>query len=611
VANLLDHLNDASVLAVQGFGRDWPRPLFSQSFIPDTWQAILESPEGWRKFYAAGADPRPTDDARLTLVRARPIVIPFEVRDLASADDHDIHAAGEVLVRWPTRDDDLAALSARLRRGETHATAGANKGAPPPRAATPGASPLPVLRSSELAAHLAPALRTALRSFARRFTAETLLQSDCRNDVAAALREAMPELALEWGLVLERVNKLELRSRAYAARIAHDRDAADRRARLQTRQMLDAAALAATQQRIAGVQELLARLQAGTDGKSWRELLPALDPAERTRILRNLWRIAPAGAPARSLAAVGGRLAIWMDLANPDRVVRRIEVPATLGALRSIWIDDTDGRAYLGATTGVWEVAPDGRLTAYPAAPPMQPGHRFNAVRAAGGRIIATHPQLGVWAWSRSAPEAGVALFEPSNGRPRSIRALTFAGERLICALDDQLVEIAPGEATGSAGVSPLGPAAGSTIHALAAADREVFASCGDGAIRRLALDAPGAGWGVIEQLEQPPAGLALRTFGDLTELLIPTARRGVLAIYPHDDVRSTALPAPAGLAGNPAALNRAAAGPDALAALSPDLGRVYILTHAQADESPREVLLARLIGAAIEDVCLSTAPLH
>lgn len=604
--DVLTQLADPNLLALQIRGEQWPRSYFATTLIPDAWMALLESSEGWRKLVPAGEDPRPDAEARLTLVRNRAIVVPLEARDLTTSGSEDLALDGELLVRWPARDDDLAALALHLR--------GSSPGAP----GSPSSTADSRLTSADFAKRLAPALHEALRDFARTHSAADLLNGDARETLAAFLRERLHRTWLEWGLALERINRLYCTSRVVTERTARERDAARRVEQIQSRQLVEQAALAATQQRVSGLRTTFDKLReaAGGDTRSWRELLPALDPAERARLLTSLWRLTPQHERTTAIAAVSATRCIVLDARDPERVLRRIDLPPDLGPLRSVIQAPPASGLFIGATRGLWRVKDDGTPpSAYPAPEPEAVRHRFNSMLlddsggsnerggtndvGAAARILSTNTQLGCCAWSLADPADFQWLFTPAT-ETRSVRGLCCAAERVFFVADNRVMQV-----TGDS-AAPTGPPAGSTIHSLAATEETLYATWGDGSIQRLSLDDPHA-WEVVERLSSPAASLALRTWGGVVELIVPDGRRGLVAIYPDERITVPVLHAPATFAGQPAPLQRAWAAPDTLVGLNQDLGRLYIRTLDQSDDTQREVLLSRLLSGAVEDVALVT----
>src|SRR5262245_55112054 len=117
--DVLQRLADPTIVAFSLPGGAWPRSLLSSTLIPDAWMGLVEKRDGRRWFVPAGEQPRLEDADTLILVRNRPITVPVELSGVESADGNHVDAHGEMLVRWPARDDDLAALNRALLASES------------------------------------------------------------------------------------------------------------------------------------------------------------------------------------------------------------------------------------------------------------------------------------------------------------------------------------------------------------------------------------------------------------------------------------------------------------------------------------------------------------
>lgn len=576
----LAQLSDEQLVALQLRGGQWPRSLFAPALIPDAWMGLLEHADGWRKFVPSGEDPRPSGDARLTLVRNRPIAVPVEVDDLRAGGGEDITLRGELLLRWQQRDDDLSALARQLATRTR-------------------------LNLQDLAALLREPLRSAASVFASARPVEALTGVDLREPLSQHLHEHLRAQAFEWGFAIERVTRCDAISRAAAERAAVQRDASRRIEHIRAGQLVEQAALAATQQKLAGLRSMLGELQstAQGDARVGRELLASLDPAERGRVLANLWRIVPSSCRTHAIVAVGGFNCVWLNPDDPQQVTRRLEVPDLLGPLRSVGCTVGCDAVLLGAAKGVWRVASDCTSKPAPLRAPDAAGavHRFNAVAGREQEVYGTHTQLGCWRWS--AEGVAAPLLQSSIGMPQSVRALVLCDDSIWFAADDRVLCAEKGQGP----PRQIGNPIGSTIHSLAVGATDLFAGCGDASVRRCAIDGS-TDWEIIARGDGPVASLALRSWGDLDELLFPAGHRGVLALYWREQVTVAQLEPPAGLGGRVAPIDRVWAAADLLAALNSDLGRLYVRTASTPDGVIREVLLARLLGRPVEDVCLQTA---
>lgn len=609
--DVLKRLADPTVVAVAVRGPDWPRPLLSDVPIPDAWMGLVESPDGRRRFVPAGQDPRPEREDRLTLVRNRAVSVPLVVKAVAASCGSEVDAECELLIRWDAREVDLAALREAL---------------------LPSGS----LSLSRLASAVVDGGgRVALTKFVSGRTAESLLRDDLRDELRDALSDALQRFCFECGCRVERVARLICRSESYQRRQAAAREAAQRVEQIRAREAVEAAAREAALRRLDEMSALLEKLKAASPGDSsmrWHELLPALTPAERGRLLENLWRITPNRVVARGLVVAAGDECAWLDPADPDRIVRRRVLPGELGGVRSVQYCPRRDWLLVGAAAGVWAVhASDGEVVGQFAVPGAgQPRTGFNAAAIVGDRVFATHSQLGCWSWplhgggeatqvfGRRADEPAGATSVPGalpslptvgrhsvehsmsspatprgGGAPRSVRAVTaLADGRAAFAADDR-VYVSDG------GVPVEIGRYGDVVHALAADGDDVYIGTESGRVLRVSLGQPEDTW-VPFRRSGPVESIVVRRWNDLVELVVPAGPLGICAVYEQEGVVSplmeSALP-----------IRRAWACDDLVVGLSERRDRLVVLAAGHPARGGVDVPIARLLASSVQDVCIVT----
>ena len=551
----------------------WPRGLLSQTLIPDAWIGLVEARDGRRRLAPAGEDPRPERDERVTLVRNRPLVVPLEVADCVAAGGNDVRCAADLLLRWQARDDDLAALGrALLAEG--------------------------ALTLDRLAQQVADAgAARAVQQFVRGRPADELTRGDQRESLCQALREALQRFLFESGATLERVATLRFESESLRLAEARERDSQRRIAQIQSRELVEHAALAATHKRLSGLGEVLAKLRAAAQGDAnarWHDLLPALSPAERGRLLENLWRITPDARVADAIVAVCGGECLWID-AGGGEVTRRAAPPTDLGGLRSVGHAPEVGWLLVGAATGVWALdaasgAVVGRFSAMDARP-VSTG--FNAAVVAGGRVYATHSQLGCWSWAADDAEDVLPLFQPADGGAGSVRAATVAGDgAVLFAVEAAIWHCDP--RSGEATEISRGDA---RISAMTALDTTLYVACEDGRLSRLDLNEPPV-LHTAHQASTAAESIVARRWNDLIELVVPAGAQGVVGVYADAGVVAPLLQCAV-------PLRRAWAADNVVVALTDARDKLIVANGERAERAGVEVALARLTGRSIQDACL------
>jgi len=131
----------------------------------------------------------------------------------------------------------------------------------------------------------------------------------------------------------------------------------------------------------------------------------------------------------RVLCVVGKRVLAYDPSTNLNPEVAK-EVYETadagLGYLRSVRQQQLDGQSVIlmGAQRGIYTLR-NQRLTPYPFPTPPQGKGGANSVSCVGGRIYATHSELGVVEWDFDKPDAGRSVFEWCTDGNSSTRGVT------------------------------------------------------------------------------------------------------------------------------------------------------------------------------------------
>ena len=572
--SVLHRLSDTTLVALCVDGDAWPRSLMSATLIPDKWMGLVERRDGRRWFVPAGEDPKPQRGDKLLLVRNRPITVPLQIAETRAADKHEVSVACEILVRWHAREDELAAL----------------------RRALPESGELTL---DGLAQWVATSDgEAALRQFVRQHPAAKLVHEDVRDALLDLLREALKRLLFTAGMTLERVATCRCSSTSLAREETLRRETAARVERIKSREMVEEAALAATRRRLDDLGGLLDKLKtaaAGDEQMQWHELLPSLSPAERGRLLENLWRVTPDQHTVAAVVVVAGRECVWLDPADPQCVVRRQTLGEDLGGLRSVTFSPERGWLLVGAALGVWALdAGDGEVCGrFEALGAEQSRTGFNAAAIAGDKLFATHSQLGAWCWPLDAPEQAEARLTPIGGVPRAIRAATATGDGRVLVSADDRVHILTADGDGD----EILPAAPGMIQCLAVEGQTIYAGTTNGELAALDVDRPD-GWTVVHRATAAFESIHPRRWSDLLELVIPAGSAGVRGVYSREGVVAR-------LMDTRVAVRRAWACDDLLVALNDYRDRLIVMRPDAPEQTGSEIPVGRMLGHSVQDVCL------
>ncbi|MFH1746753.1 MAG: hypothetical protein ABIG44_06875 [Planctomycetota bacterium] len=570
---IIERLADAAMVAVRVAGDAWPRALVSATPIPEQWLGLLERSDGGRRLVPSGEDPRPQRSDRLLLVRRGPVCIKLKIVDLRSTDGHDVSGTCQLSLNWQARDDDLAALGRAILHDNELTLDGLG------------------------AALAAGGARAELEQFIHERTASVLVHDDLRAELLEYLRARMQRFLFSSGIELEGVVALELSSTSLAEQEATQRQAAAHVESIKARELVERATAQAASRRLEDMRGLLDKLKAATEDDStcqWHELLPTLSPAERGRLLENLWRVTPDRQAAVAIVVVAGHECVWLDPAEPTRIIQRKALTGDLGGLRSVSCDPTGTRLLIGAARGVWLVdAKDGEVLGSYEVPGIEyPRTGFNACVLADQHLIATHSQLGAWRWRLDDPTQAEALLQPDGGIPSAIRAATVTVDgRVLFAADEVVHVISPDDQR-----STLPPAPGK-IRCLATEGGMVYVGTAEGCLAGCELDGTGQ-WRVLHQAPAAFESVYPRRWSDLLELVIPAGAAGVCGLYAQESVVASLMK-------TRVPVRRAWACDDLLVALTDHRDRLIVMKSDAARQEATEVKVRRLLGHSVQDACI------
>ena len=569
-------LADPQLVAVCLDGEAWPHGLLSASRLPTGWLGLHVRPDGTRRLVAPGEEPDCGRGDKLVLVRDGPVQVNIGVQDVTCADQYAANGACELVLRWPARADDLAALRATLL-----------------------GTPLTRDRLEQVVA--AGGALTGLHRFIREHPARALLEEDLRGELHDALRAALQKFLFDTGAELTGLAAVAFSSESYQNQARRRQQAQVRIEQIRTREMVEAAAIAATRRQLDDLRGLLDKLRdvAGPeDTDRWHALLPALSPAQRGRLLENLWRITPDRHIARAIVVAAGEECLWLDPAEPEHVARRTTLPHDLGGLRSVTFLRSRNWLLAGAARGVWALDGDtGKIVARFSVPDTPaPRTGFNAATSVGGRLVATSSQLGCWSWALDDPTDARAILEPIDGIPRRIRAAVATDDgRALLAADDCVHVWDP--RTDTLGVLR---SADATIASMNVLDDWLFVGTTSGRLYRLSLAQPGDWW-LIHQTTDAIETVQARRWNDLVEVVVPAGPRGVCGVFCEENVVTTLLE-------SPTPIRRAWACDDVVLGLNHLRDRLVVMNANVPRRAGRVARIARLTGHTIQDACLVVA---
>jgi hypothetical protein len=218
------------------------------------------------------------------------------------------------------------------------------------------------------------------------------------------------------------------------------------------RQQQEAAQRARTEERAAGRLDHLRRatellkqfdfIRAAAPSISAGQVLERIAPADRGALLEAI--LAGNAASARALYAVAGTALVRIDPASDPIQMVLIELPTTLGPLRSAQPVNLDGepRLLVGARGGVLLVDPrEPKAAVAYAEPELNSSLGFNraVLLPESNSIVATHGEAGLVRWERGNPAAPASRIRASelapqgSGPVRNVHALDSGA--LLCSV--------------------------------------------------------------------------------------------------------------------------------------------------------------------------------
>lgn len=383
--------------------------------LPAEVACCLRDASGLGRWITTGRLERGTAE-ELWFVRLLPMGLLFSFSGLSTKSGHLADVGLQVRVRVDRRPGGLEAMSHRLGGRE-------------------------VTRS-----HLQESLRSAVRDtvqplFARHTMPELLSPA---GEWTRQLRQDLVAYAFALGLAVEGVEVLSLHSPGYEQELRErERNQLDTE-RLRHRQKLAAAVAEQRVGELSAVEGALAKLRelsAANPEIGMAQLLQQFSGEVRARLYSALLSETEPALAAQVLVLTGKNvLRFGQGEEEPEMIV----LPGDLGAFRSM-SPASDGWL-IGARRGVWQVDAafcPRQVCRVKSDIATQGG--FNGAVLSAGRLIATHSELGVLAWS--LPEGKETLLFPPDGE-RIHSPVAFSDGRVAWAVGTQIWIVERGQAT-------------------------------------------------------------------------------------------------------------------------------------------------------------------
>ena len=566
----------AAASAGAAFGR-WSRTLR----LPMDFAALVVREAGDRIVIAPGEELSGEGVSELMIVRMSPLELTFAPGGLTSQDEYlctaRVHCPAAVVAERGELDSFRKTI---LGSGRT-------------------------VRVTALTRHLEPAVVHALNALAERHQVEDLVDGKCRDEAERVIAEAVATPCFEAGLNLAGRIEVTFESEALRAVRAQQAAAAQRLDEQSAQEQVHAALAQARAQRLDELEAILKRLQtlaAGSPDAPLPQLLRAFGAAERAKLYAALFESVPVAAATQWLVVASGQELLFFAPGAFEAPARRLTLGDPIGPLRSIQIPaqpgslaDSAPRLFAGAARGVYALPVDGSApeSVYAAEAPAELRGGVNAVALWGTALYATHSELGLLRWERSAPERGTACYPELTRGAGAVRHVQTAGRRLFFSADNRIVSIDPAHEddcrtyTGSSAV----------ITALLATGTDVFAGNANGEILHWAGDddAPRVLHGGSRR---PAESVALLNTAGVARLVYTDTTLAVHARVLDDTIVSR-------YEAGGQTLQRAKVASDLIVAVDDPRYRLIVWHPNQPGRPLTTIHVARLTGRRIQDVAL------
>lgn len=315
-----------------------------------------------------------------------------------------------------------------------------------------------VARVSTVAQYLLDPVKQALSVIAEGRGVEVLIDSGTSEAVAAELAEALKGPAFSAGMKIERPITVQFDSPVYRQVRRTREESRRKREALSADRRIEMAAEEAQRQHAEHLATLLADLRNQADsapGVDLAEVLRTFPEADRGSLYTALLCTGENDEETESIVVASGGELLWFAPRSSDTPLRRMPVPDSVGAVRSvqIQIDASNQRLLLvGAARGVHELVSGGggEPIVYRAQTDADVRGGINAVTLAGDNIIASHSELGLLCWKRGSDAPADQLQIERTRDAQAVRCVQFFNGDVYFSADACVYKLRADDPAGS-----------------------------------------------------------------------------------------------------------------------------------------------------------------
>ena len=392
--------------------------------LPPTWAALVKRKTGEHAVTLPGGRVDGGNAADVLFVRTTPIDVSQAVDGLRSADRFACSADVRVLVTLHADRSELVSF-ARSILGSRR-----------------------VAKAETISAYLQPGIQAVLAQFAAQHDAASLIDGTLSAEVATSLRTALAGPCFTAGLTIDDAPRVSFTSAALAQSRQAESETARRRAEQAAAGELLEARRQSQTQHVAHVSSLLDKLRSmtvATPDVPFADLIRTFSEQQRGDVYQALFAHDASAARTQWIVIAAADEILFFDPHSSDRPARRLRVDGPPGPARSVQTSLAEGKPTLliGAARGVYRfpidcTEPDLVLTV-PDAPAVRGG--FNAVAQVGGRIFASHSELGICAWEAVACSSPRRLLAALTADAKAVREIKTQQDSVFCCIDNRAIQ--------------------------------------------------------------------------------------------------------------------------------------------------------------------------
>jgi hypothetical protein len=468
--DITEFLADPSLIAFTAAAEELFSFLTGTIDLPRGWNALITKKDK-RSLVQSDATQIQSDGvAEILFVRNTPIELHFQIDDLATADNYLGKLSLDIRLHVISEPNELKNLSRQL--------IGTSR----------------TLRSEQILHQFHDEVRAAAGTVAQASSAADLVDG-CANEMTESIHNALTEPCFHMGLQAEPPRNIHFTSPAFREFRKSAESAAKREQEHRARGALRSAMRDAQTEHVQHLEQLISRLTQLAEESPDTDLatlMRTFTERERGQLYEALFAAQPILRPTRWFTVVSGTELLYFDPQNPNTPARRIDLPTSAGAARSVQYlptDDQSHRLWIGASHGVYEIDYEKAecIREFRASIDVEPRGGVNSVAVMGDQVVSSHSELGLTTWPFDQPESPETCLAGDLAGAKTIRGVQSFGGSLFLTVDNEVWQIGPDLSQ----ITNRYTGAAHTLAALSVTSDSIFAGTSEGDILQWDRDLP------------------------------------------------------------------------------------------------------------------------